>query len=121
MTEAYTPVPFITRTRMARKLGQEASERAEAKAAEQVPGFTERALEHIRSVAQALGPDSQVRGEDIVNGAKVAGIRPHDDRAFGAVFQKAIREGLIVPVGFAPRTKGHGTAGGRVYARGEGV
>ena len=114
-------IPFAVRTRMARKLGQEASERAEAKAAEQVPGFTERALEHIRSVAQALGPDSQVRGEDIVNGAKVAGIRPHDDRAFGAVFQKAIREGLIVPVGYAPRVKGHGTAGGRVYSKGEGV
>ena len=114
-------IPFAVRTRMARKLGQEASERAEAKAAEQVPGFTERALEHIRSVAQALGHDSQVRGEDLVNGAKLAGIRPQDDRAFGAVFRKAVREGLIVPVGFAPRTKGHGTAGGRVYAKGEGV
>lgn len=118
MTEAYTPIPFITRTRMACKLGQQASERAEAKAAEQVPGFTERALQHIRSVARALGPDSQVRGEDLVNGAKLAGIRPHDDRAYGPIFQKAIRDGLIVPVGYAPRVKGHGTAGGRVYARG---
>ena len=114
-------IPFAVRTRMARKLGQEASERAEEKANGQVPGFTERALEHIRSVAQALGPESKVRGEDLVNGAKLAGIRPHDDRAFGAVFRKAVREGLIVPVGFAPRTKGHGTAGGRVYAKGEGV
>ena len=50
--------------------------------------------------------------------AKVAGIRPRDDRAFGAVFAQAIREGLIAPVGYAPRVKGHGTAGGRVYARG---
>ena len=114
-------IPFAVRTRMARKLGQEASQRAEAKAAEQVPGFTERALEHIRTVAQALGPDSKVRGEDLVNGAKLAGIRPQDDRAFGSVFQKAIRQKLIVPVGYAPRVKGHGTAGGRVYARGEGV
>lgn len=119
MTEV--AIPFMTRTRMARKLGKEASERAEAKANEQVPAFTERALEHIRSVAQALGPDARVRGEDLVNGAKLAGIRPHDDRAFGAVFRKAVREGLIVPVGYAPRIKGHGTSGGRVYAKGAGV
>ena len=112
---------LTTRVRSARKLGQEAMERAEANANEHVADFSSRALAHIQTVARSLGPDGRVRGEDLVNGAKVAGIRPHDDRAFGAVFQKAVREGLIVPVGFAPRVKGHGTAGGRVYARGEGL
>lgn len=114
-------IPFPTRTRMARKLGAEAAARAEEKANEAVPNFTERALEHIRAVAGNLSQGATVRGEDLVNGAKLAGIRPHDDRAFGAVFQKAIRERVIEPVGYAPRIKGHGTAGGRVYARGEGA
>jgi len=114
-----SPVPFIARTRMARKLGQEAAARAEDRANADAPGFSERALEHIRATAERLAPDARVRGEDIVNAAKVAGIRPPDDRAFGAIFAKAIRMGLIEPVGYAPRTKGHGTAGGRVYARGE--
>ena len=111
-------VPFITRTKMARKLGAEAAQRAEDKANNDAPGFSERALEHIQKEMLAAGRDARVRGEDLVNSAKFSGIRPAEDRAFGPVFQKAIREGLIEPVGFAPRTKGHGTAGGRVYGPG---
>lgn len=109
---------FISRTRTARKLGAELGERAEHRANEDAPGFSERAIEHIRQAMLASPAGSTLRGEDLVNGAKLAGIRPPDDRAFGPVFAKAIREGLIDPVGFAPRVKGHGTAGGRVYARG---
>jgi hypothetical protein len=112
------PVPFITRTRMARKLGHEAAARAEDRANAAKPCFSDRALEHIRAAMANATPDARFRGEDIVNAAKVAGIRPPDDRAFGAVFSKAIRLGYIVPVGYAPRVKGHGTAGGRVYAPG---
>lgn len=112
------PVPFITRTRAARKLGEEHGERAEHRANTEAPGFSERALEHIRKSMLDVPASATLRGEDIVNGAKLAGIRPPDDRAFGPVFAKAIREGLIEPVGFAPRVKGHGTAGGRVYGRG---
>lgn len=115
------PVPFITRTRMARKLGHEAAQRAEDRANDEAPGFSDAALEHIRATVAALSLDGAVRGEDLVNAAKVAGIRPPDDRAFGSVFCKAIRLGYIKPVGFAPRVKGHGTSGGRVYARGEGL
>lgn len=117
-TSPRSPVPFITRTRMARKLGHEAAARAQDRANTAEPGFSERALEHIRSTMAGAAPDARIRGEDIVNAAKVAGIRPPDDRAFGAVFSKAIRLGWIEPVGFAPRVKGHGTAGGRVYAPG---
>jgi hypothetical protein len=112
---------FITRARSARKLGEEAANKAADRADNAEPGFSTRALEHIRQTMLAAAPSAQLRGEDIVNAAKVAGIRPPDDRAFGAIFAKAIREGLIVPVGFAPRVKGHGTAGGRVYERGEGL
>lgn len=118
---ASMPIPFITRTRMARKLGEEAANKAAERADQDAPGFSEHALEHIRKTMLAAAPDAQLRGEDIVNSAKVAGIRPPDDRAFGSIFSKAIRLGFIVPVGFAPRVKGHGTAGGRVYARGEGL
>lgn len=110
--------PFITRARTARKLGAEHGERAEQRANENAPGFSERAIEHVRQAMLASPAGTTMRGEDLVNGAKLAGIRPPDDRAFGPVFAKAIREGLIEPVGFAPRVKGHGTAGGRVYARG---
>jgi len=99
-------------------LGAEHGERAEHRANEDEPGFSERALEHIRQAMLAGPAGGSLRGEDLVNGAKLAGIRPRDDRAFGPVFAKAIRQGLIEPVGFAPRVKGHGTAGGRVYARG---
>lgn len=109
---------FITRVRSARKLGAEAAQKAVDRAESEGPGFSERALEHIRTTMQTAAPGAQLRGEDIVNAAKVVGIRPPDDRAFGAIFAKAIREGLIAPVGYAPRVKGHGTAGGRVYARG---
>ncbi|MDH4417681.1 MAG: hypothetical protein QE485_10685 [Acidovorax sp.] len=115
------PAPFITRVRSARKLGAEAAKKAADRADQDAPGFSERALEHIRVTMLAAAPGAQLRGEDIVNAAKVAGIRPPDDRAFGSIFSKAIRLGFIEPVGFAPRVKGHGTAGGRLYARGEGL
>lgn len=111
-------VPFITRTRMARKLGREAAQRAEDRANDDAPGFSDAALEHIRTTMAKLAPGATARGEDLVNAAKMAGIRPADDRAFGSIFSKAIRLGYLDPVGFAPRVKGHGTAGGRVYARG---
>jgi hypothetical protein len=40
---------------------------------------------------------------------------PHDARAFGAVFLKLKRMGQIEEAGFVARTKGHGTAGGRLW------
>lgn len=113
-----TAAAFSIRVHSARKLGEEASQRATDRADQDAPGFSERVLEHIRRTMLSAPSGTQFRGEDIVNAAKMAGIRPRDDRAFGAVFAKAIREGLIAPVGYAPRVKGHGTAGGRVYARG---
>ncbi len=111
-------VPFITRARMARKLGTEAGARAEERANDATPGFSELALAHIRETMLAAPAGATLRGEDITNSAKLAGLRPPDDRAFGPVFAKAIKQGLLEPVGYAPRVKGHGTAGGRVYARG---
>ena len=70
------PAPFITRVRSARKLGEEAAKKAADRADQDAPGFSERALEHIRVTMLAAAPGAHLRGEDIVNAAKVAGIRP---------------------------------------------
>lgn len=59
------------------------------------------------------GPQS---GETLTDAAKQHGYRPHDDRAFGAVYGALVRRHQIRQVGTCERTKGHGTAGGRVWA-----
>ncbi len=115
------PLPFDQRVATARKLGDEAGERAEFRANVVDPEFSERAMAYIRQRMQAAANDDRMRGEDLVNEMKVAGIRPPDDRAFGSVFLRAIRAEVLEPVGFVPRVKGHGTAGGRLYAKGRGV
>lgn len=61
------------------------------------------------------GPQS---GEALVSACKAAGIVPHDDRAFGAVFGSLKRRGLIVEHAYCRRAKGHGTAGGIVWGLG---
>lgn len=55
-------------------------------------------------------------GEELVDVAKAHGAIAPDDRAFGSVFQSMARRGLIRTVGYTARRKGHGTAGGRVWA-----
>jgi hypothetical protein len=40
---------------------------------------------------------------------------PHDARAFGAVIGTLARRKKIEAVGFVPRSKGHGTSGGRLW------
>jgi hypothetical protein len=65
-------------------------------------------LDHLRIVGQCSG-------EVLTDVARARGAIAHDDRAFGAVFQKLSRKGFIRCVGFCLRTKGHGTAGGRVW------
>lgn len=62
---------------------------------------------------EAHGPTP---GEDLVMVARKAGHIPHDDRAFGAVFAGLSRKKRIKCVDFVPRRRGHGTAGGRVWA-----
>jgi len=54
-------------------------------------------------------------GEALSDAAKIHGFRPHDERAFGAVFAALSKRGLIRCVGFCTRQKGHGTAGGRIW------
>lgn len=112
-------IDFAPRVAFARRLGEIAGERSRAKADEVCPGFTERAYDFIANYA-ATTSQATFSGEDLTNCMKAFGIVPHDDRSFGAIYAKAIRHGVIHVVGYVPRLKGHGTAGGRLYASGRG-
>lgn len=115
-------IDFAPRVRFARKLGGEAMEAALEKARQADPTFAPRAVAFIERFMRDLGPGQTIHGEDLTNAIKGAGIVPaNDDRAFGGVFVRARHAKLIVQVGSAPRLKGHGTAGGRIYAAGEGA
>ena len=78
------------------------------------PDFAAKASEAILRHLSAC-PGLQASGEDLVDVARAHGAVPHDDRAFGAVFQSLSRRGLIRTVGFCLRKKGHMGAGGRVW------
>ena len=96
----------------ARATGESAAKACESKARRIDPDFSEKAeaaiLAHLRTVGQASG-------EVLTDVAIAHGARPHDARAFGSVFQRLSRRGVIRTVGFCMRSKGHGTAGGRVW------
>lgn len=96
----------------ARAAGETAAKACESKARRIDPDFSEKAeaaiLAHLRTVGSCSG-------EVLTDVAMAHGARPHDARAFGSVFQRLSRRGLIRTVGFCMRSKGHGTAGGRVW------
>lgn len=69
------------------------------------------AAEFILDWLRANGPTP---GEDLVSEA-TRRYRPHDARAFGAVFLRLQKQGLIEKCGFGRRRKGHGTHGGVVW------
>lgn len=85
--------------------------RAESSADRRTPDFSRRAAAYMGSLLVDRGPMS---GEDLVDAARAAGFTPADDRAFGAAFQRLLRDGAKV-VGTCPRRKGHASAGGKVY------
>lgn len=66
-------------------------------------------LELLRTAGRPMS------GEELVDACQARGLVPHDARAFGPVFGTLARRGLIEAVGFAPRRKGHGTAGARMW------
>lgn len=103
------PRPSVNQTRdqILERLEREAGDR-----------FRERAA---ASMLQTLAEFRQTgcSGEFLVMRCRRAGIVPPkqmDDRAFGPVFMRLARRGLIEKVGTVRRERGHGTAGGNVWA-----
>lgn len=105
------PAPAYT-VAHARAAGAEAGDRAADRAERQDDGFRERAAAFVLAYLAQHGISS---GELITDAAKLAGIRPPDDRAFGPVYAALARRQQIVAAGFCARLKGHGTAGGRLW------
>ena len=112
MLHGYTPADTATRISTARRFGDQAGEACAAKAEELRADFREKAFAFIRNYAAA---NARFTGEDCTNAAICAGIRPHDARAFGPVYARAIRDGVMKVIGIVPRVKGHGSMGGKLY------
>jgi hypothetical protein len=74
-------------------------------------------LDAARAVAlDLLGRYGELPGEKLVAMLKRHGFRGHDDRCFGPVFSVLAKRKQIRCVGFCTRERGHGTAGGRIWA-----
>lgn len=97
----------------ARKQGDWLMDLAAQRAERDTPAFTDIAIDF--AVQFLRGQPHPVSSEIITNAAKRAGIRPPDDRAFGAVYATAARRGLIRWAGSCKRFKGHGTRGGSLW------
>jgi hypothetical protein len=112
-------ISFADRVKFARRLGTEAGEAAAAKD----PTFEPRALDFLRAFVRSMPAGSAIPGEELTRAMKAAGILPpKDDRAFGPVFRKAENTLHILRiVGSVPRVRGHGSAGGKLYAAGTSV
>jgi hypothetical protein len=98
---------------VARAIGELKGEQARQRAEDVTPGFSDLALNFIREYA--LRQDSFMN-EDCTLAMRAAGIVPHDDRAFGSIYAKAIRLRYVRVIGYAPRRRGHGAPGARRYA-----
>lgn len=87
----------------------EAMGRVEAHAG---PSFKEDAKQFVLDYLRKRGATS---GEELTDACIASGIKPHDERAFGAVFMALSKRGLIFKVGTCVRVKGHGTSGGNIW------
>ena len=80
--------------------------------------FRDDARAHVLSFLAVQGPTS---AELLTVACKQAGIVPHDDRAFGPVYNGLFRRGFITKVGSCRRERGHGTSGGTVWGLPDGA
>lgn len=92
-------------------------EAAGAKCLETAEKLTNFDADGARAFILAALDEGPMRSEALVDVAKAAGFRGHDDRCFGPVFGVLARRGLIRCVGYYMRAKGHGTAGGRAWEK----
>ena len=94
----------------ARQKRDEGMDKVERNAGEE---FSERAARFIPDYLSRNPPTSC---EVIVNAAKKHGIIPHNDHAFGPVFLKLFRQGIIKKAGMTKRFKGHCAPGANIWA-----
>lgn len=96
----------------ARDLGRTAADACTAKAETQ--GFDTEGAKAF--VLRYLALRGNTPGEILTDLAIAHGFTVQDQRAYGAVFAGLARRGLIRCVGYCERQKGHGCAGGRIWA-----
>ena len=76
--------------------------------------FLDDGARFVLSYLSAHGPTA---GEVLTaEGERIGGLRPSDGRHWGLVFRRLSVRSEIVCVCYVPRLRGHGTAGGRVWA-----
>lgn len=110
----WTPPPSSKAPpRAARTAGANAGDACLAKA-ERVAGFDASGARAF--MVGYLETWDQASSENLVAAAKLAGFKPHDDRAFGPVIAGMAKRGEIHQVGTCSRARGNGTSGGRVWA-----
>lgn len=94
----------------ARRKRDEGMDRVEKNAgetfAEQAAWFVEDFLEHHPPTSCEI----------IVNACKRAGIKPHNDHAFGPVFLRLFKQGRIMKAGMTKRFKGHCAPGANIWS-----
>lgn len=96
-----------------REVGLALADKCADKAVRVASFDTEGARKFIVGWLRRHGPQS---GEALVQAATDHGFRPHDNRAFGAVFNKLARDKAIVCLrSDLPRERGHGTSGGKLW------
>ena len=105
--------PVVRPAAQVDQLRDRAIERVAQAAEDRAPGFLDRARAFVVAYLESYGPTS---GEVLTLQCRQAGIIPHDDRAFGPVYSVLARRGVIEKVGTIRRERGHGTAGGNVWA-----
>lgn len=98
-------------------MGIEGMTRAEKHAIREQPGFIEEGMRFLRGYV-AAHPTRAFSSEELVEMARVCGLSPSDRRAWGLLFLRAQREGLIERSAEAyRRTCGHGTVSLKWQAR----
>ncbi|TAM22380.1 MAG: hypothetical protein EPN60_16945 [Nevskiaceae bacterium] len=91
------PLDFAT----ARRRRDSGIARAADHADAETPGWTDIAFEFLEACAKVRA--APFLAEDVIEMAKAAHLpEPPDGRAWGGVFQRAARRGVISKIGFAP-------------------
>ncbi len=93
------------------QMGRYGQRRALEHAEDQEPGFGAKAYAYLASWVYWRGVGEAFSAEDVVEQARELGVTAPDGRAWGAIFSKAARAGLIRRSSVVfKRKRGHGCA-----------